>query len=335
MQTIAIGRRPEPATSRTVSVPQHRRQTAPAVIRSSSETSIWDNPLAVLGIGLGLATVTGVAAWAIVSAVLNSSQPTPINSPTPTPIVSPTTTPTATPTATPSPIEYSQRLDLPETGELRVLQGHLKANETVVYVISAKQNQTFSAALEGEGVLLTVLAPDQKPAGDRSDRVLAWQGILPFTGDYAVRLSPVRGIAESDFKLNLSLQAPPEPSPSLSPSPSPSPTEPTIESSPLPLSLGEPLIVPGRADETVIKRYLVNVEPGQILSAAILDGTAVTLNIRYPNGQLVENASMINNWQAQITEPGEYQIDVIAPQVTNFTLRILVKEPPDQAGSGN
>lgn len=336
MQTIAIGRRPEPTTSRTVSVPQqNRRQAPPPVIRPSSDASIWDNPLAVLGIGLGLATVTGIAAWAIVSAVLNSSQPTPIESPTPTPIVSPTASPSPSPTTAPSPVEYSQRLDLPATGELRVLQGHLKANETVTYVITAEQNQTFNAALEGEGVLLTVLSPNQQPVGDRADRVLAWQGDLPFTGDYAVRLSPVKGIAESDFKLNLSLQAAPAPSPSPSPSASPSPAEPRVEAAPLSPTLGEPLIVPGRSDETIIKRYLVNVASGQILSAAILDGTAVTLNIRYPNGQLVENASMINNWQAQITEPGEYQIDVIAPQVTNFTLRVLVKEPTDPLAGGN
>jgi serine/threonine-protein kinase len=237
-------------------------------------------------------------------------------------------------------VEYSQRIELPATGETRVLEGNLKANDVATYFFPAEQGQTLTAALEGEGVLLSVLAPNRQPAGESADRVLSWQGSLPVSGEYAVRLSPVQGVAQSNFRLNLSLQPAPAPDPSPSPSPSPSPIEQTIETIPISPTVGEPLTISDRGSEAVIKRYVVEVQQGQILRAAVVNGIAVTLNIRYPNEQLVPDASQIVNWEGQITEAGAYQVDVISPTATNFTVRITIVDPaapPDnpQAPSPN
>jgi serine/threonine protein kinase len=339
MKTLAVGRRPEPtAYNTTPARPASPRQTPPPVIPAQTDTSVWDNAWAVLAVGTGLAIVTGIAAWAIVSAILNSSQQLPVASPTPTPTVAPVLTPTPSPspssTPTPAsgkPIEYSQRLNLQPTGEATQVEGNLKSNEAIVYVVPAEQGQTLTASLQGEGMLLSVLAPNRQPANDQADRVPSWQGALDFTGDYLVRLSPVKGVSESDYKLSLSLQAAAaSPTPSSTPTPSPSPAAPSIDTQQLNIPPGPPGVqVSDQASDTVTKRYLVNVEPGQVLSAEILQG-AVTLNIRHPDGRLVDNASGIVTWQSQVFEPGDYQIDVLATQPTNFTLSVKVAGRPLQ-----
>ncbi len=353
MKTMAVGRRAEPTStynpsshsparpsSQYSSHSSHssqytkpvRQQNQPPMIPTGDEPSIWENPWAVLAIGTGLATVTGIAAWAIVSALLNTTQPTPIATPSPTPVD--TATPTPAPSPQPSetlkpdnnqPVEYSQRLNLPDNGELTSVEGSLQANEAVVYIVPATQGQVLTATLEGEGVLLSVLTPDRQPANDQADRVLSWKGSLDATGDYAIRLSPVKGVSSSNYKLKASLEAAvqsPSPEPNPSPSPSPSAT-PEFDVRLLPDNNSQ---ISSQTGGDRIKRYLVNAQPGQVLKAEILQG-AVTLNIHYPDGRPVENASGIVTWNARIFEGGEYQIDVVAQQPTDFALNVQVQDP--------
>jgi len=74
-----------------------------------------------------------------------------------------------------------------------------------------------------------------------------------------------------------------------------------------------------------MKRYLVNVERGKTLDVEILRG-AVSLDIRYPDGQLIENAEHLVFWQGQVPVSGQYQIDVVAPEPINFGLEIQVRD---------
>ena len=85
--------------------------------------------------------------------------------------------------------------------------------------------------------------------------------------------------------------------------------------------------VSDQSSDARIKRYLVNVQPGQVLKAEILQG-AVTLNVRYPDGRPVENASSVVTWNARIFEGGEYQIDVMATQPTDFAMTVAVQDGP-------
>lgn len=340
VKTVAVGRRAEPliqpSTSKPTPTPTPSRQS-PSMVPYPNEPSIWENVWAVLAIGLGLAVVTGIAAWAIVSALLNTSQPQPIQpveTPSPSPIVSTAPDPvlpepSATPPPEAQPIEYNQRLELQPTGESKTVEGKLAANESMVYTLPANSGQTLTATLEGEGVLLTVLTPDRQPVNDQSNRVLSWQGRLEFDGNYAVRLSPVKGVSESSYRLKATLEPAPVPSPDPSPdpSPSPSPVEPEIDVQIFaPNDLVNGIQVTDQASDTRIKRYLVGVQPGQVLKAELMQG-AVTLNIRYPNGQPVDNASGVVTWNSRIFRGGEYQIDVIATQPTDFTLSVVIEEP--------
>jgi len=295
-----------------------------------SSDSLLDNPMGVFAIGIIMALLSGLAAWGLVT-LFNSRQV--VNSPSPTETL-PTPTATQTPAPSPtlpsptSPIAFSQRLELP-VGQPRVVEGSLKPDQEFSYLIAAQQGQQLSVSLDAPGVLMTILGPDQKPVAEAARDTRAWQGELPFNGDYAIRLTSLQTDGESRFKLRARLDAVASPSPSpspspLPPSPSPSPQPPQIESETLNIAPGENVEVSNQASAGLTRRYLVPIEQGQILRVTVADG-AVLLNIRYPNGQLVEDAGRLLTWEAQVPSSGPYQIDVVADQATAFTLRVGVQ----------
>ena len=321
MATMAVGRRSEP--SPVTASPNRNAPVIPA-----PRSSVWDDPLAVVAIGLGLVLLTGVGTWAVVRAVLNN-QPTP--TPTPSLTVSLTPTPSVSPTPTPKPttepIAYSQNLDVsPDTKVTKT--GTLRSNETVTYILAAEQGQQLAAVISGEGVLMTLLGPNRQPLGGQSNRVSLWQGTLPYTGSYYVQLSPVKGLDKSDYRLDVSLRnaATPSPTPTPTPStPSPSPSTPTVQSHRVQFGAGQTATtVSDRANPQIIHRYLVRATEGQIFKAAVRDG-AVTLNISSPDGKAIQDAANVVSWENQLPMSGTYQIDVTAAQDTNFSLDISVR----------
>jgi serine/threonine-protein kinase len=318
MQTIAVGRRPEPTTQSSYAPASPRRSSGPSIPRRT-EQSVWDNPWAVFGIGTSLAIITVITVWAVVMAVYRPAPEPPVVSPSP---AEPEPTPSPSPSPTDRPVEYQQRLSLPPGGSTTT-EGSLRANETINYLVSAEEGETLNTYVEGEGVLLSVFSPSGELVDNRAERVSFWEGTLAESGDYTIQIRPVQGLEQSDYQLSVNLAAP-EPEPEPTPSPSPTPVEPEIETRRLSFPDGETGVeVSGRASAEVIRRYLVNAQAGQILSAELLEGP-VTLNIRYPNGELVEDASGVVFWQAQLPETGDYQIDVIATQPSDFTLDVSV-----------
>jgi len=315
MPTVAVGGRPAPPTQVA-----NRRSLDPIV--PTPAPSVWDNPWAVFMIGLGLAIVTLIGAFAVVSAVSNSRSDRPSPMPTTTPTAS--VTPTPSPTPTPSrPVEYSQTLNL-AAGDSTSTEGTLRANETVNYVITAQQEEVLTASIEGEGVLLTVIAPDGNLADDSAERVQRWSGPLAFTGDYTIQLKPVRGVTQSDYTLNASLDPAPAPSPTPTPTPSP---EPQIDTQQLNVPAGDQGVqISNSANPLLRRRYLVNLQEGQVLTAELVEPGAARMNIRYPNGELVEDAAGVNFWQAQATQTGSYIIDVTTDEETNFTLGVMLND---------
>ncbi|MCA1991696.1 MAG: serine/threonine protein kinase [Coleofasciculus sp. S288] len=325
--TVAVGRRPEPESA------SHRNPGRPdPVVPEPNERSLWDNPWAVVGIGTGLALLAGLGSWAIFSSLRNAQDPgvtesPPIVTETPVPTVTDTETPTPTPTET---TPYSRRLDL-ASGQTITESGSLTAaNPTVNYLVRGQQDQRLSATIPVEGVLMSVLGPDGRPVGNRARRVQQWEGTLPFTGDYTIQLSPVQGLSEADYRLVVSLAAPTvpaSPSPTVPASPSPTvPTSPSPTTSPTPtpqydeervnIQAGTPsLELLGQTGPQRVKRYLIRVPEGQALTVNVQEG-GVNVNVRFPNGHVERNASGL-----QFVTPGEYAIDVISPERTNFVLQ--------------
>lgn len=347
--TMAVGgRRPDPEIpTPTPTTPGRNDRSIPDPGRSS----LLDNPWAVVGIGAALALTAGLGSWALVSSlnrqndpiaespiatVTESPEPIPTETlePTPTPTTTPspkpiaTTTPSPKPkpttTSSPRPTAFSQRLDL-DVGQAVSRSGNLKANTTVSYIISGEQGQRLRASLAGEGALMTIVGPDENPVSNQARRVTQWQGRLPFTGDYTIQLSPVKGLQSSDYKLSLGLTAPPKPSPSpTATSPSPSPTNSPAydtESVSVPAAGSNPLALVGQSSPQKIKRYQVSVQQGQQFQVNVKDGN-VALDIRDPNGQVIESGVKFWSSPAAAASSGQYQVDVIAQTPTSYTLNL-------------
>lgn len=350
---LPIPQRPDPNASQVATMAVGRRPEAPGQrdprIPEPSSNSITENPWIIIGLGTALALVAGLGAWAITSALRGDPQEpvpeTPLETPTlaPTPIptetLSPTPTPTETPTATPSPTPQATTTPPPTVSNSRLTlnpgqsltrSGNIKANSTLNYIIRGVQNQRLSAAIAGEGVLMTVIAPDQNPISDEAVRVQRWDGKLPLSGEYTIQLRPVQGISNSEFKLTLATEKPATPTPSPSPSPSPSPTstqavEYQLERVSLPGGLGSQQLI-GSTSPKQIKRYLIKVKKGQNLSVEVPQTVDASVDIRYPNGKLIPDASGAKYWQKPVSRDGDYKIDVIASQKTNFELNVNVSE---------
>lgn len=336
MRTVAVGRQYQPtqAAPRTAS-----RTSAPTVLPQEDDRSIWENPWAVTAIGAGLAILAGILGWGAVS--LLNRQPERVQ-PVDTPTIgledlqSPDVEPTQSPTAPPEePVEYSQRLRL-RAGQTRQVEGTLRANETVNYQFQAEQDQPLRARLLGEGVLMTVLAPNGQVADAQAERVLGWQGPLQYSGQYTISLSPVQGLSESDYTLEVSLgEAEPEPEPTVEPQPTPEPTpQPTNPPAEAEILEQRVTIPPGQnsvqvssqAGPSRTRRYVVNAQQGQVLSARLTDVSGpVVLDIRFPGGELIDDASRVLSWEGQLPVGGDYMIDVRCSTQASFTLQISVQ----------
>jgi len=326
MQTIAVGQPRQPEA-----IPDPRSQ--PMI--EESHSSLWDDPLAIIALAIGLVVLTGLGSWLIMQTILrnqdfSNSLPTPTVTPTPTPTVTPTPTPTP-PTPTPQPpdpINSTERLAIdPDTSVTR--RGVLRSNETITYIVSGSQNQTLETVINGEGVLMTIIGPDGRPVASRAQRVSYWQGSLPFNGDYLVQLSPVQGMNNGRYNLDVTLRSASLPSPVPPPTPTPDPIppppapEPRINEIPVEFPPGDPSqSFSDRIKRNVTNRYVVSVPQSSQLTAQMYGGT--TLRVYNSAGQVV-SSNGATYWQAIIDydaqyKPGVYRIDALGSAGTDYTL---------------
>jgi serine/threonine-protein kinase len=173
--------------------------------------------------------------------------------------------------------------------------------------------------------------------------VLNWQGTLPADGEYTLQLRPVQGLEKSDYELEVSLSALPQPEPSVEPQPEPS-VEPPPTVIPQPEPSPEPnpeanvveqrvQIPPGRTDvqvsgqvnENRIRRYIINAQEGQVLALDLPTVSGpVTLDVRFPGGEPIPDASRVLSWQGQLPTSGDYIVEVSSPRPSNYVLKVSV-----------
>ena len=339
LRTVAVARNPQAIQ------PNADTHRSDPVIPAPKQRR-WDTPWVFMPLIIAVAILAGMGGWSFMSAFLNKDNrqrpvpqtfPSPIVSDrteptptlTPTPQTSVTPTPTPTPTINSEPVTYSQSLNL-TPGESTSIESTIKANTTANYTFKGEQGQQLTAAVENEGVLLTVLAPNSAPIDAQATRVTRYQGILPATGDYTIQLTPIEGVDQSQYKLNLGLENSPvaEPTPTSTPItptslPSPSQEGSSVDTETISSEPGRKEISGRTSGRQQIKRYLVNVQSGQELSVIVTKG-AVTLDIRGPNGQLLEDANRLLSWQTQVRQGGEYQIDVVPIPDKKVKFELLV-----------
>lgn len=262
IQTVAVGRRPDP-----VQPPTSPNRPAP-VIPEPATKSILDNPLAMGAIGSTIFFLAGFGSWALVSNIRNQSKeaqtktrpqtfPSPVISGGTASTVTPTPTPTLTPTSTPTPLIGNQaktktrRISFRRSKTVNT-EGNLKENQTIQYTFFARKGQQLTALFAQEqGVLLSVIGPNQQPVEDTARQVKYYQGTLPATGNYTIELNLGSGISQSNYSLNVGLENQVQPTPAPSPTqiPIPSSTQiPLVPSPtftpPTPLSTDQPTTQP-------------------------------------------------------------------------------------------
>jgi serine/threonine protein kinase len=325
MATVTVSRseeeRPERLSRSQASIPEQR-------------SSLWDDPWAVGLIAIGLMGLAGIGSWALFRSIMAPKpDPTPTVSISPSPTVSATPSPSPTPSPTPSPsptmVPFSQDLDLTVAKPLS-RSGTLQSNQVLTFNIKGTQGQKLTAALGGEGILMSVLSPTGEPVADQAKRVTFWEGTLPFTGNYGIELRTIKGLPKADFKLDLKLQDPPpepSPSPTVSPTVTPSPDDPspdpTVKTERVQFPAGQTMTqVQGSTDGQVIRRYLVSAQANQSMRLALKGDGAFT--VRYQNGNPIGDASDRQAWNARLSEAGDYQVDVVLPKGGDFTLEVEV-----------
>ena len=321
------------------------------------------DPLLFLGMTLLISFVAGWGSWSLVTWWIDSrspqveeetSFPTPSSPISPSPTPTPTPSPTPTPTPTPEPPSISERnIDLVVGKTFTERSALEKKEDRIRYTFSAEEGQTLEAIARSGGVWMTILDSQGQNLSPETTNVQSWEGTFPTTANYAIELSAIPNVPQENYRyrLTLLLNNPdrPEPSPTPTPEPSPTPTpkpSPTPKPTPTPKPSPSPQTEQPRYDvEPVevspniegsktqlfgttspdrIKRYLVFVEKGQTLSAEMQSGRA-TMNIYYPNGKLMEEAEKVVLWQIEAPRSGDYKIDIIAAESTDFALDVRVK----------
>ncbi|MGB3787033.1 MAG: serine/threonine-protein kinase [Phormidesmis sp.] len=367
IQTVAVGR-PNPGTGTSVAPTVNRNasnrptprpiNTPPTTSQSSTRLqmpsererspSFLENPFAVGALAAGLVTVAGFGGWATVRYLSSPTTPEPTITSLP-PLGSETPSPTPTATPSPQPAEYTQPLSL-VPGVAETVEGNLLGGDTINYLLPAEPGQQLTVAVAPEGVLFSVLGPDDRPVARNANRVAQWQGTLKEFGEYKIQLSPVRGIPNSDYQLKVTLgpvpAPPPETQPPLEPTDPPTDpgTRPNPPSNPPPTQLdiqtqrisfpngSQGIRVANSVGPSQLRRYVVNAKQGQILTVSALSSDRpVSFELLMPDGTVLPDASQLERWQGFLPLGGDYSIDVTAPDPSQFTLEIQLSAEVPQS----
>lgn len=196
----AISAIPQPAVNRYSKISSsnnYKRQRNP----------IWDSPWTV-----GLMLGGGIVALTLVPLVLfgqiSISKPNPSapsSSASSAPIIP---EPVASnPGNSTSPGEQPQRLHIPQ-GQILSPIGNVKADRDVAYVFSAEKGHKLQASIARGNVVLTIVPPTGVSLDNPSQLVSKWQGTVPASGDYHIRVIPVTGVVDSDYQVDITLSTP-------------------------------------------------------------------------------------------------------------------------------
>jgi serine/threonine-protein kinase len=242
--TINPPSKPVPATSPRSNLSQPPYQPNRSVVYKRSKSSIWDQPWALAAIAGGIVLSVTIAPILLLGALFPTNQlatsgkknfKTPTPQPTPSltqAVINSNPESTSSPTQIPiSPTPLPSLASIPPNfggleerlslflGQVLSKQGNVKANQTVTYIVSGQQGQQLNVAIAQGGVLVTILAPNKELLNFQAKQVARWEGVLPVSGDYYIQISPLNGVADSNYKLDLLLNTLAASSPASSPSP--------------------------------------------------------------------------------------------------------------------
>ncbi|WP_026098467.1 serine/threonine protein kinase [Kamptonema formosum] len=134
----------------------------------------------------GLVLAVGAGSWGVLNLVFNPGKPSPL------------ATSSRLGLAPPEPVDLAPN-------QTAAVEGSVRANETRTYSISGLFGQQLSASATGTGVSVTVLNPNSQPINDPKVPAQSWKGGLFASGDYSIQVRPVKGVSQSQYKLEISL----------------------------------------------------------------------------------------------------------------------------------
>jgi serine/threonine-protein kinase len=258
-------------------------------------------------LGVGLVLISGVGAWAIASMFLNPSNNTP-------------TLPVVTPTPS-LPTNITKGLEL--QNNQATVTDKITAEQTITYRLEGKKGQTLTAALNGSGLVMSLIYVDQKPIDNTSSNLNIgyWKGKLPATGAYFIIIKPASGVTETTFDLEVTLEDAPTPKPTPVP---PKPPEPVVKPE-ISKVIEFPAGLLSTSVEAIAKplepiRYNVSVLEGQTLEVAIKGN--IVVEIFNPQGEVVWDSSNANPPKIKNAMSGSYQILVSSDTESPFRLDI-------------
>ena len=235
------------ATTNAAAMSKAERETTRRSVPVSAPASSNSGILFLFG-GL-LAVVAVIAAFAVPSMVRNNQTPIIVNNPpisnVPKP---PVTEANPTPIATVSSESINQPIALEPNKEALTIPNKILGSAVHTYTIQAKSGQLFSAAIIGNGVLMTVLNPQAIALPNAANVAIA---DLPITvdGAYTVQLRGIPSAEPLPYQIKLGLKDTATPSVSASPLVSPlaspsgtTPATPVPTPSPTPTQPAQPKI---------------------------------------------------------------------------------------------
>ncbi len=273
------------------------------------KSNSWLDRLRGILFGITLVLVSGIGAWALTSMFLKKSADPPPSLPISVAPIAPT--------------KINKSLDI-QNNQAKI-SDKISANQAITYRFEGKKGQTLTAALNGSGLVMTLIYVDQKPIDNLSSNLTIgyWRGKLPATGAYFITIKTtakntdktiengvnVESAAESAFDLEVTLVdpiIPPKPPKPVEP-PAPPKITNLIESQDLEFPPGllttsvEAVTIPS---ETL--RYNVTVLKGQTLEVGIKGN--VSVEIHNPQNEVVWESSNVNPPKIKNTIAGTYQI---------------------------
>lgn len=257
--------------------------------------------------------------------------PGPTTAPTtalPEPTVAPGTTvpePTTAPTSAPQ----VRRIEFATGATWTVVQGSLAAGATDEYVLQALAGQTMVAVAsppDGSAVLEIYGLSDGQPLVRSQMRQTSWQGTLPATQDYSIKV--ISTGAATDYRLQVII--PPLAAPTTAPTtvptaaPTAGPQARRIEFAPGATSA----VVQGSLSAEGIDEYLLRASAGQWMVVTVwsLDNTIVLEIYGVSDGQpLVRSHMRQTSWQGTLPATQDYDIKAVGTGVaTSYTLQVTV-----------
>lgn len=240
--------------------------------------------------------------------------PTPLPTNTPTPLP-PTSTPTlAPPTPTPTTESGMTRIQFELGAISAVLDGHLADHGADRYILWAMAGQTMEVSVTApELVSFSIWGVDGTILKRYVDEETEWQGVLPTTQDYYVK---VVSIAETNYTLTVTIH-------------------------PLPVEPERVLFEPGETAATVegsleprsSDRYLLRALAGQSLYVSLSSWDRdVVVGIETGDGQVLARPEEGIHFAVVTSLPvtGDYALVVTSiGGSTTYTLKVMVP-PPDE-----